>query len=343
VETTARLVSTEPDGPDAENASARASDAFELAGPHLSQLLPRGAGGAVRLPSPLRYPGAKRQLIPLFNRLLVARPTRTFVEPFAGGASVGLHVAANGLAERVVLAEADPLVYSFWKTACSDNQWLIDQVATVNVSLKTWEHFKANPGRTRRERALACLFLNRTSFSGILHERAGPIGGRAQSSAYKIDCRFPRDELTRRLRLVGELAKSGRIAAVLSGDYQKTVSQARQRYGDDGLLLYLDPPFYAKAQTLYRRPFDDAGHRRLAAFVLGCASPWVLSYDHHAAIEDLYSTPLVRLPGEVEGHRRPTHRLERLTLTYTAHSRRGSGDEYIVTNLPHLPTEEINA
>jgi len=343
VGTTARLESAESAAPVSPDVSATAQEPLQVGGPYLSALLPRGAGGAVRLLSPMRYPGAKRQLIPLFNRLLMASPPRTFVEPFAGGASVALHVAANGLAERVVLAEADPLVYSFWKTACSDSQWLINQVAEVDVSLEMWEHFKANPGRTRRDRALACLFLNRTSFSGILHDRAGPIGGRAQSSAYKIDCRFPRDELTRRLRLVGELAKAGRIAAVLHGDYQKTVAEARRRFGDDGLLLYLDPPFYAKAQTLYRRPFDDAGHRRLAAFVLGCAAPWVLSYDHHAAIEDLYSTPLVRLPGDAEGQRRPTHRLERLTLTYTAHSRRGSGDEYIVTNLPHLPTEETTA
>jgi DNA adenine methylase len=104
------------------------------------------------------------------------------------------------------------------------------------------------------------------------------------------------------------------------------------------MLLYLDPPFYAKAQTLYRLSFADSDHRRLADFVLGCAVPWLLSYDYHPAIEDLYSTPLMRLPGEVAS--RASHRLERMTLTYTAHSRRGSGDEFVVTNLPHLPTDD---
>jgi DNA adenine methylase len=303
-----------------------------------SKHIRKGHAGAQRLPSPLRYPGAKRQLIPLFNRLLLRAPVKTFVEPFAGGASVALHVAANGLADRVVIGEADPLLRAFWHTACFDTAWLVRQVMTVEVSLAAWERFKRDAGSSRRSRALACLFLNRTSFSGILNDRAGPIGGRAQTSDYKIDCRFPRVELARRLRAVGELAASGRIAAVLAGDYQKSVGEARAQFGDEGMLLYLDPPFYNKGQSLYRKSFRDADHRRLADFVLGCQVPWLLSYDYHPAIADLYSTPLVRLPGEPAV--RASHRLERMTLTYTAHSRRGSGDELIVTNLPHLPTDD---
>ncbi len=99
-------------------------------------LMQTSADGHARLLSPLRYPGAKRQLIPMFDALLRDRPASTFIEPFAGGASVALHVAANGLADRVVLGEADPLVYHFWETACFDTDWLIKQVETVEVSLK---------------------------------------------------------------------------------------------------------------------------------------------------------------------------------------------------------------
>lgn len=304
---------------------------------HRSALVPRGRAGDQRLTSPLRYPGAKRQLIPLFNTLLQERPVGTFVEPFAGGASVGLHVAVNGLAERVVLGEADPLVYAFWGVACYDTEWLVEQIQTVEVTVANWERFKAQPGETVRDRALSCLFLNRTSFSGILHDRSGPIGGRNQRSPYPIDCRFPRSELVRRVRVVGELASAGRIGAVLHGDYQDTITTAVGRSATRDALLYLDPPFYAKAQTLYRLSFGADDHRRLADYVMGCDIPWLLSYDSHPTIQDLYSTPLIRLPGEPEDAPRPSHHLSRRTLTYTAHSRRGSGDEYIVTNLPRLP------
>jgi DNA adenine methylase len=305
--------------------------------PYGSTLVRRRAAGGQRLTSPLRYPGAKRQLIPLFNELLVENPVGTFIEPFAGGASISLHVAVNGLADRVVIGEADPIVYAFWRTACYDTAWLVEQIQTVAVTVENWESFKTTSVRTRRDRALSCLFLNRTSFSGILHNRAGPIGGRRQTSDYPIDCRFPRAELIRRVRVVGQLAAAGRIGAVLYGDYKKTIKDALDRFTTSDALLYLDPPFFAKAQTLYRLSFDSAAHRGLADYLLSCHIPWLLSYDHHPAIQDLYSTPLIRLPGESTDVRQPSHHLSRRTLTYTAHSQRGSGDEYIVTTLPKLP------
>jgi len=321
-----------------EVAAATAADRPpRRATPYESARVRSGLAGDQRLMSPLRYPGAKRQLIPLFNSLLLQAPVGTFVEPFAGGASVALHVAVNGLAERVILGEADPLVYAFWYVACFDTPWIIEQIQTVDVTLANWERFKARPGETLRDRALSCLFLNRTSFSGILHERSGPIGGRSQRSPYPINCRFPRSELVRRVSVVGELAEAGRIGAVLCGDYQDTIAAAVDHSASRDALLYLDPPFYAKAQTLYRLSFGADDHRRLADYVMGCDIPWLLSYDSHPSIQDLYSTPLIRLPGEPEDAPRRSHHLSRRTLTYTAHSRRGSGDEYIVTNLPRLP------
>jgi DNA adenine methylase len=293
-------------------------------------LLPRSPKGSVRLLSPLRYPGAKRQLIPLFDELLRYQAVSTFIEPFAGGASVSLHVAANGLADRVVLGEADPLVYHFWQTACFETDWLINQVETVEVSLETWDRFRASDDESSRAQALACLFLNRTSFSGILHRRAGPIGGRAQRSAYGLGCRFPREELVRRLRLVGRLAGSGRIAAVYLADYEATVAKALAEYGSEGSFIYLDPPFFAKAATLYRRSFLLEDHHRLARYLTDLNEPWVLSYDDHLEIRNLYSVP----PELQNGNLR--HHLATRTLHYTAHSRRGSGDEFLVTNVPAL-------
>jgi DNA adenine methylase len=272
----------------------------------------------------------------MFDALLRERHVGTFIEPFAGGASVSLHVAANGLADRIILGEADPLVYHFWKTACFDTDWLINQVETVEVSLSTWDRLREREDPTPRGQALACLFLNRTSFSGILHRRAGPIGGRAQSGAYDIGCRFPRAELVRRLRLVGKLAEAGRLAVVLLGDYEYTATMALEAYGSAGTLVYLDPPFFAKASTLYRKSFTLEDHRRLARYVMGLNEAWVLSYDDHPVIRDLYSAPLVRLP-DPSGNGKPRHRLTTRTLHYTAHPGRGAGDEFVVTNLPGLP------
>jgi D12 class N6 adenine-specific DNA methyltransferase len=66
------------------------------------------------LQSPLRYPGGKRQLVPFFVEILKLNgltPLELFVEPFAGGAAVSLHLLASDAVEKVTLAERDPLVY----------------------------------------------------------------------------------------------------------------------------------------------------------------------------------------------------------------------------------------
>lgn len=292
------------------------------------------------LVSPLRYPGAKRQLIPFFVDLLAAQPARvkTFIEPFAGGASVSLHLAARGLVDKVVLGEKDELLHAFWWTAAYDGQWLRDATADIDVSLTQWDAYRRSPGSSRRDWALAALFLNRTSFSGIMHPRSGPIGGRAQTSENTIDVRFPKDRLIRRLLAVEELAQSGQLAAIYHGTYAQTTAWACRRFGKAGTLLYMDPPFYAKAAQLYRRSFVMSDHQALADYLASTPLPWVLSYDHHDAVVDLYRSPYVTLPGaaDVGGAANPP-RLRLIDLKYSAHSKRRGSEELIVTNLPVAP------
>jgi DNA adenine methylase len=123
-----------------------------------------------------------------------------FVEPFAGGASVALELLATGRVKTIGLAERDPYVASFWRTVFFDSDWLCRQVEQVEVTIETWKRMKTTHFRSTRGQALACLFLNRTSFNGTLHDRAGPIGGQRQASNYTLDCRFPRHRLVRRIR-----------------------------------------------------------------------------------------------------------------------------------------------
>jgi DNA adenine methylase len=73
-----------------------------------------------------------------------------------------------------------------------------------------------------REVAVKCLFLNRTTFSGILHGRAGPVGGRLKPSPYKIDCRFDKAALETRLRFIGDIYTTNRLVDVWCKDWQAT-------------------------------------------------------------------------------------------------------------------------
>lgn len=66
--------------------------------------------------SPFRYPGGKTWLVPFIQQWLVSLPKRPkeFVEPFAGGAIVGLNVAFDHLAQHITLVELDDQVVSVW-------------------------------------------------------------------------------------------------------------------------------------------------------------------------------------------------------------------------------------
>ncbi len=151
--------------------------------------------------SPLRYPGSKRRLVSYVQKALMLNKLtpQLYIEPFVGGASIALQLMEDRLVEKVILMDVDPWIASFWDVLFFDTDWLIDQIRNVQVTLESWYRFKSGDLQDKRTQALTCLFLNRTSFSGILEKKAGPLGGREQKSKYKIDCRFPREILIQRV------------------------------------------------------------------------------------------------------------------------------------------------
>ncbi|WP_080044958.1 DNA adenine methylase [[Actinomadura] parvosata] len=316
--------------------------------------------------SPLRYPGAKSGLSKVIGELVesasqsIGRPS-LFVEPFAGGASTSLSLASQGLVDRVLLADADPLVARFWQVAASETEWLIDRMHDEPVTLERWDFWRAWQPRSKDDRdvAVKCLFLNRTTFSGILHGRAGPIGGRKQESAYKIDCRFNKEALAERLRYIGELYRSNRIVDVWCKDWKDTLEDVAEWYPQllpDRVISYIDPPYINKSSKLYGHSFDPAGgysssdgswendtaHYQLASYLRHNAqNRWILSYDNHPALTtnpELYSTS--RMTPTKESTRLLRVRAWRISkrlvdLHYSVSSRfRGRRKELLLTTLP---------
>src|SRR5688572_8923078 len=144
--------------------------------------------------SPLRYPGSKRRLVHYVRQTLKLNNMipELYIEPFVGGASIALQLMQENLVKKVILMDIDPWVASFWNVLFFDTDWLIKQIKYIPITLERWKKFKKGNPSDRRTQALSCFFLNRTSFSGILEEGAGPLGGIEQKSEYKIDCRFNR-------------------------------------------------------------------------------------------------------------------------------------------------------
>lgn len=248
--------------------------------------------------SPLRYPGGKRKLAARIAMQMDRHGLDYFeriLEPFAGGASVTIAFLEAGVAESAIISDLDPLVANLWATVFSSRAGeLADRVLDAEVSLDEWLRLRANDPEDQIERAFKCLFLNRTSFSGALSVTAGPIGGMAQESDYKIGCRYNRYALAER---IWELSRLSHRVSVKNTDFRQLIASYRAAATRRGKVpndfWYLDPPFFHKADRLYRIWFADDDHRALRERLESLPGRWFLSYDNCPEAR----ASLRRLPG----------------------------------------------
>lgn len=241
--------------------------------------------------SPLRYPGGKARFTDFIRRAIVVsgeEPT-LFVEPFCGGAGAALALLEADHVERIALNDVDPLVSSFWRIVFGksratrhDINWLVGKVEAAEISVEEWRRQKALIPSTTREAAWKCLFLNRTSFNGILHQ-AGPIGGWQQLNR-KLDVRFNREKLVKRLNDLYDLRD--RVDRVGGANWKQFCSYYRS---SSAAYVYLDPPYYHRAEQLYGYLFDAKTHASMRDYLLAYQTPWMLSYDDAVEVRNLYS------------------------------------------------------
>jgi DNA adenine methylase len=209
-----------------------------------------------------------------------------YVEPYAGGAGAALHLLTQGFVDHIVINDADPIVYAFWRAATEQNTALLSMIRSTPVTMETWHRQRqviASPGdHDLVEVAFATFFLNRTNRSGILS--AGVIGGKAQGGPYKLDARYNATELCSRIELVGALSK--RIT-VLGMDALDLLTDVAPGFPDE-CLVYLDPPYFVKGSLLYRNHYGPEDHAAIAQCVAQASYPLIVTYDNCQEVLDLY-------------------------------------------------------
>ena len=128
----------------------------------------------------------------------------------------------------------------------------------------------------------SAFYLNRTNHSGIL--AAGPIGGRDQDE-WKLDVRFNKEELAKRITAIGELKDQ---IKVYNRDVFSFVRNQLPRY-EDSAFVYFDPPYYRRGQVLYKNFFNQKKHVALKeGIVNNIRIPWIVSYDNVSEIRKIY-------------------------------------------------------
>jgi len=119
--------------------------------------------------SPFRYPGGKTWFVPYMRYLMQFVEVNTLVEPFAGGAIVGLTAAYEKWVSRVILSEIDECVASVWEVILSDEyRWLCEQINKFQVNIKTVRETLSIPPKDKKMLAFQTLLRNRVSHGGIL-------------------------------------------------------------------------------------------------------------------------------------------------------------------------------
>lgn len=263
--------------------------------------------------SPLRYPGGKARYAPVVSALVRASATRVLVEPFAGGAGLGLRLLADGDIETLVLVDSDPAVSAFWVAATRQSSALAEAFAAIEPTMESFMQCRQrvldNDCGTV-DLAAAFLFVNRCSRSGSL--RTGPVGGRSQDGRYGLLARYNRDSTLARLARVAALAD--RIDA-RHGDALDVLEDAQD---DPSTLFFVDPPYVRAGAGLYRHSMDAAAHTRLRDALEATAARWVLTYDDHALVRDLYQG----------------YRLVPVSTTTTAHTTRSATELFITGPTP---------
>jgi DNA adenine methylase len=289
-----------------------------------------------QLLSPLRYPGSKRRLVSYIEQAINLNGFKPslYIEPFVGGGSVALQLLQDELVDEVVLMDADPWVASFWKTVFYDTDWLIEKISTADVTLANWNKIKQSKPKNKYEQSWACFFLNRTSFSGILESKVGPLGGKTQASIYKIDCRFTRSTLIDRVQKISKY--KDRIRGIWWTSWEKGIARIRKEQKEkklttDKLFFYFDPPFFEQADSLYRYYFTSKDHIKLRDALLVLKDKWILSYDSADQVETLYG-PAIQ--SQTNGTKK--HHIE-LLYSVSVMEERVKGKEVILSNLEKLP------
>ncbi len=239
--------------------------------------------------TPLRYPGGKGKLADYLklifeeNNLCDGR----YVEPYAGGAGVAVELLLLKYASHIYINDIDDAVYAFWYSILNYTDELTSMIGSKRASMAEWRRQKdvlRNPkDYSKLERGFATFFLNRTNRSGIL--KGGVIGGQAQSGKWKLNVRYNKKDLIRRIE---QIALYRNRISLYRKDALTLINTLLPKLPRN-TLVYLDPPYYVKGEGLYSNFYRHEDHVAIKKALRKAKDIfWLVSYDSVNEIREIY-------------------------------------------------------
>lgn len=238
--------------------------------------------------TPLRYPGGKQKVTPFVQEVLRQNNiSGHYIEPYAGGAGVAISLLLSKKIKNIHLNDSDIRIFAFWHAVKNENERLCQKIASASLTVEEWkvrrDILKEPHKYDLFEVGFSTFYMNRCNRSGVLN--AGIIGGLNQEGNYKMDARFSRNDLIRRIELIG-IYKDNIFISNL--DAENFIDSYLPHVGND-CLVYFDPPYFNKAKDLYLNSYSHSDHERLATSIQNRVSKkWILSYDNVPQITKLY-------------------------------------------------------
>lgn len=240
--------------------------------------------------TPLRYPGGKQKLTPFLLELIQTNDLEGghYVEPYAGGAGVAMELLVNSYVGHVHLNDSSYHVYSFWRSALDRTDEFCSKISRSVLDVDEWkkqrEILRHPEDHSEFDVGFATFYLNRTNRSGVL--TGGVIGGLDQSGSWKMDARFPRNELITRIELIASLRDSITLHNLDAEIFFSTCIKDLPK----NTLIYCDPPYFEKASRLYLNHYAPDDHERIAKIIQKIKRvKWIVSYDGVAPILEYYA------------------------------------------------------
>ncbi|MDD5703645.1 MAG: DNA adenine methylase [Dehalococcoidales bacterium] len=234
--------------------------------------------------SPFRYPGGKTWLVPQIRSWLNSQPQRPslLVEPFAGGGIVGLTVAFEKLADRVLMVELDEFVASVWKALLGgDADWLADRILNFKMNQESLAEELSKKDDSLKQTAFNTILRNRTSHGGIMAPGAGLIKYGEQGKG--INSRWYPQTLAQRIRNIGRI--SDRIDFI-QGDGLAIIREYLDR---PEVVFFIDPPYTAAGKKAGTRLYTHNGldHEELFSLAEKVKGDFLMTYDDSIGVRTM--------------------------------------------------------
>lgn len=258
----------------------------------------------MRFYSPLRYPGGKNKLAKFVSEICTLNNINGhYIEPYAGGASVALYLLMNGYVREITINDFDRSIYAFWYSIVNHTEKFCNKIANTEVTVANWKKYKNIHSNKKSSKlfdlGFATFFLNRTNRSGIIN--GGIMGGLDQKGKYKIDCRFNKQDLIERIRVIAGYKKNINLYNL---DALQLIKEVKEK-SVKNTIFYFDPPYYLKGPSLYMNHYKHKDHKEVSEMIMEITNAgWIVTYDNVEPIRELYK--------KVQS--------KRYTLTHSAHS-----------------------